>query len=82
MCTATLYWANIGRVVFAASEKELGKLTGEGNEENFTMSLPAKDVIAKGQKMIEVVGPVPDWEKRVMEESEKWWKGHRGGSYT
>jgi tRNA(Arg) A34 adenosine deaminase TadA len=78
MCTGTIYWANIGRVVFAASEKELSKLTGAGNEENFTMGLPCKDVIANGQKMVEVVGPVPEWEEKVVEESGKWWKGHRG----
>ena len=78
MCTGTIYWANIGRVVFAASEKELSKLTGAGNEENFTMELPCKDVIARGQKMVEVVGPVPEWEEKVVEESGKWWKGHRG----
>ena len=50
MCAATCYWENIGRVVYAASEEKLLELTGKGNEEDFTLSWPCKDLFEKGQK--------------------------------
>ena len=37
MCTSTCYWANIGRIVYAASETKLSELTGSGNEENLSL---------------------------------------------
>ncbi|OAP58142.1 hypothetical protein AYL99_07232 [Fonsecaea erecta] len=77
MCTGTLYWSNIGRLVYAASEEKLKDLTGGHNEENMTMSLPCRDVLKAGQKDVEVIGPVPQWEEKVIEESGKWWKEHQ-----
>lgn len=79
MCTGTTYWANIGRIVFAAAEEELKRITGEGNEENFTMSLPCIDVIKAGQKKIEVWGPIDEMQELVVEESDKFWKPIREG---
>ena len=61
MCTGALYWANVGRLVYALSEEELLALTGS-NEENPTFSLPSRDVIDKGQKDIVVVGPISNKE--------------------
>ncbi|KIW25171.1 uncharacterized protein PV07_10832 [Cladophialophora immunda] len=77
MCTGTLYWSNIGRLVYAAGEEKLKDLTGGNNQENMTMSLPCRDVLKAGQKGVEVIGPVKDWEERVVEESGKWWKEHQ-----
>lgn len=74
MCTGTIYWANIGRLIYAASEEELNKLTGAGNGENMTMSLPCREVLSKGQKAVDVVGPVKSWEEKVIRESSKWWR--------
>jgi tRNA(Arg) A34 adenosine deaminase TadA len=74
MCSGTLYWANIGRLVYAASEEELRKLTGEGNDENMTIALFCWKVLESGQKKIEVIGPVKEWEEKVVEESGKWWR--------
>ncbi|MCJ1411658.1 hypothetical protein MMC19_005749 [Ptychographa xylographoides] len=76
MCAGTIYWANIGRVIFAASECKLRELTGNANEENFTMSLAARDVLKAGQKPILVVGPVllDDWEEKVVKDSDLYWK--------
>jgi len=76
MCSGTIYWANIGRLIYAASEEELNKLTGSGNGENMTMSLPCRDVLRRGQKAIEVVGPVKTWAEKVIRESGKWWREH------
>ncbi|KAF2192429.1 cmp/dcmp deaminase, zinc-binding protein [Zopfia rhizophila CBS 207.26] len=78
-CAATCYWANIGRVVYAASEARLLELTGEGNEENMTLSLPCRDIFAKGQKNVQVWGLIARWEERVVAESDKYWKPIREG---
>ena len=79
MCTGTIYWANIGSVLYAASEEDLKELTGSGNEVNPTMSLPCREVIEKGQRDIEVIGPVEEWRRKVIEESRDWWEKHRPG---
>jgi tRNA(Arg) A34 adenosine deaminase TadA len=57
MCAGAIYWANIGRVVYGLSEEGLYKMTG-ANEENPTLSLPCREVFARGQRKIEIVGPL------------------------
>ena len=59
MCAGTIYWADIGHVVYGAEETALHALTGN-HPENPTLSLPCREVFARGQKHIEVVGPVPE----------------------
>ena len=56
MCAGAIYWSNIGRVVFGLSEAGLARLTGD-DPENPTMHLPCRDVFARGQRPIEVLGP-------------------------
>lgn len=73
MCTSTLYWANIGRLVYAASEEQLGELTGKENEGNFTMSWPCREVLKGGQKDVEVWGPLEGLDEVVIEESNIYW---------
>ncbi|GLS15020.1 nucleoside deaminase [Hydrogenophaga electricum] len=58
MCAGTVYWAGIGRVVYGAEETALLALTGN-HPENPTLSLPCREVFARGQRPTEVVGPVP-----------------------
>lgn len=74
MCAGTIYWSGIGRVIYAASEERLKELTGTNNEENMTMSLPCRMVFNSGQRPIEVIGPVPSWEIKVVTESGRWWR--------
>jgi tRNA(Arg) A34 adenosine deaminase TadA len=57
MCSGALYWSGIGRLVYALSERELLELTGD-DPENPTMSLPCREVLSRGQRKIEVLGPV------------------------
>ncbi len=57
MCSGATYWAGVGRVVYGLSEAELYKLTGD-NPDNLTMRLPCREVFARGQQEIEVVGPL------------------------
>lgn len=74
MCTATCYWAHIGRIVYAAAETDLARITGEGNEENMTMAMPCRDVLQGSQKDIEIIGPIEGLDAVVVEESDVYWK--------
>ena len=57
MCAGAIYWMGIGRVVFALSEAGLRQYTGS-HEQNPTLRLPCREVFARGQKPIAVVGPL------------------------
>lgn len=57
MCAGAVYWTGIGRVVYALSEHKLLGLTGD-HPENPTFSLPCREVFSRGQRQVEVVGPV------------------------
>lgn len=74
MCAGTIYWAGIGRLVYAAAEARLKELTGSNNTENMTMDMPCRTVLQAGQRQVEVIGPVSSWEQKVVEESGKWWR--------
>lgn len=70
MCAGGTYWAGIGRLVFGMTEERLGELTGD-NPENLTMSLPCRQVLAAGQRGVEVIGPFAELEEDIV-------AGHRG----
>ena len=57
MCAAMIYWANIGRVVYAVSNVQLDELAGE-NAESLTMSWNCRDIFAGGKKNVQIIGPV------------------------
>ncbi|KAF9892631.1 hypothetical protein FE257_001033 [Aspergillus nanangensis] len=77
MCAGTIYWANIGRLVYLASEKELQRVVGDGNPENLTLDLPCRTVFKQGQRKVDVIGPVADWEPKVIEDSRRYWGSRR-----
>ena len=64
MCAGAIYWAN--------TERRLLELTGS-NEQNPTFDLPCREVFARGQKAIEVVGPVPEVEVDAAKVHEGYW---------
>ena len=72
MCAATAYWANIGRIVYGASEEQLLALTGS-HTENPTLNLPCRDVFASGQKTIQVIGPVPELQAELLATHASFW---------
>ena len=74
MCTATSYWTNIGRIVYAASETQLVELTGEGNVENMTMAMPCRKVLEGSQKDVQIIGPVEEMGEIVVRESDEYWR--------
>ncbi|MCX7023169.1 MAG: nucleoside deaminase [Spirochaetes bacterium] len=57
MCSGAIYWSGIGRVVYALSEAALKALTGD-DPGNPTLDLPCREVFARGQRIVEVEGPV------------------------
>jgi tRNA(Arg) A34 adenosine deaminase TadA len=77
MCTATIYWAHIGGIVFGASNEALAKLTGAGNRENITMKWHCREVLEGSQKDVMVVGPVEGVEEEVVRESDVYWSKTR-----
>jgi tRNA(Arg) A34 adenosine deaminase TadA len=56
MCSGAIYWASIGRLVYALSEDGLYAITGN-NPENPTMRLPCRIVLTRGQHEVEILGP-------------------------
>ena len=73
MCAGTVYWAGIGRVVFGASEEALLALTGN-HDENPTLSLPCREVFARGQRPVEVIGPVDAIAEELLAPHQGFWK--------
>jgi tRNA(Arg) A34 adenosine deaminase TadA len=67
MCSGAIYWSGIARVVFALSEEGLLELTGS-NDENPTMHLPCREVLSRGQRPIEIVGPMLEDEAKKVHE--------------
>ena len=57
MCAGAIYWAGIGRVVYALSEVRLLGLTGD-HPDNPTLMLPCREVFAQGSRTTEVTGPL------------------------
>jgi tRNA(Arg) A34 adenosine deaminase TadA len=56
MCAGSIYWANIGAVVFGMTEHQLLEITG-GHAENRTQDLPCTVVFGAGQRPVQVRGP-------------------------
>lgn len=72
MCAGAIYWAGIGRVVYGMSEKELLAQTG-ADPQNPTFDLPCREVFARGQKKIQVIGPFPELVEEIAEVHKDYW---------
>lgn len=72
MCAGAIYWAGIGRVVYGMTEKDLLSHTGS-DPQNPTFDLPCREVFARGQKNIEVVGPFPELVEEIAEVHKDYW---------
>jgi tRNA(Arg) A34 adenosine deaminase TadA len=67
MCAGAIYWSGVGRVVFGLSERGLLAFTGS-NAENPTLDLPCREVFARGQRKVVVIGPLLDDEAAKVHE--------------
>jgi tRNA(Arg) A34 adenosine deaminase TadA len=73
MCAGTQYWSHIGRLVYGMSERRLLEMTGN-HAENPTLDLPCREVFARGQKSIEVIGPVAEVEEEIAALHRDFWR--------
>jgi tRNA(Arg) A34 adenosine deaminase TadA len=73
MCAGTQYWAHIGRVVYGMEERELLQLTGN-HAENPTLDLPCREVFARGQKDLRVIGPAPQLHDEIAALHRTFWQ--------
>ncbi|HTG69959.1 MAG TPA: nucleoside deaminase [Candidatus Udaeobacter sp.] len=73
MCAGSIYWGNVGTVVYGISEKRLAQLTGD-DEQNPTLDLPCRNVFMQGRKPIQVIGPFPEVEEAAVAVHEGYWR--------
>ena len=64
MCSGAIFWAGISRVVFGLSEVGLLELVAHLPAGNF-LNLPCREVLARGDHTVEVVGPLLEDEARI-----------------
>lgn len=72
MCAGTLYWSNIGRLVYGVAETRLLELTGN-HAENPTLNLPCRSLFSTGQKPIRVWGEIPEVANEILEVHRDFW---------
>ncbi len=63
MCSGAIYWAGIGRVVFALAESSLRAITAP-YPDTPTLAHPCRLVFADGSRAVEVTGPLLEDEAR------------------
>ena len=59
MCAGTQYWANIGKLVYGITERQLLAYTGS-HSENPTMDVPCRTIYEHSQKALQVWGPIEE----------------------
>lgn len=64
MCAGSIYWANIGTIVYGCTEEKLLSLTGD-DAENMTLNLSCRQLFKSGQKDVRVFGPFDEIEDEV-----------------
>jgi tRNA(Arg) A34 adenosine deaminase TadA len=65
MCSGAIYWSGIGRVVFAVSQRSLNQIVQHLPAQTY-LSLSCREVFARGNRPIEVVGPLLEDEARYV----------------
>lgn len=73
MCAGTQYWANIGKLVFGITERQLLAYTG-AHSENPTMDVPCRYIFEHSQKAIQVWGPVEEVALEIGELHQTFWE--------
>lgn len=73
MCSGTIYWANIGRVVYGMTEHDLLQCTGN-HQENPTLSVSAAYVFKHGQKQVQLIGPIDEIAQETQVIQQQFWQ--------
>jgi tRNA(Arg) A34 adenosine deaminase TadA len=66
MCCGAAYWSGIKRIVFGCSEEALKEIAGD------SMLIPSREVLARGVRKIEVIGPILEEESLALHR--RYWK--------
>ena len=66
MCAGAIFWGNVRRVVYGLSVEGLNKMVDEDDKD--VLNLPCRELFGKGQKPIEVIGPMLEEEAREVHE--------------
>ena len=61
MCTGSIFWGGVGRVVYALSEDGLYAMTGDSPHK---LPVGCREILAHGARPIEVLGPAIEEEAR------------------
>ena len=78
MCAGTIYWANIGAVVYGMTEHRLLEITA-GHTENLTQDLPCTVVFGAGQRKVEVRGPFEQLSHEIAQTHMGFWSTRGAG---
>src|ERR1700690_2505824 len=70
MCAGAIHWSQIGRVVYALSEIDLYAIVGPSPEH---LLLPCRDVFARSQRTVEVLGPALELYNEARAVHENFW---------
>lgn len=70
MCAGAIHWGNVRRIVYALSEVALYEIIGPSAEH---LSLPCREVFARSQQSVEVVGPAPELDAVARAVHEGFW---------
>ncbi len=57
MCASAIYWTGVGKLVYGLSKPEYYNIVGKENP-NWVFEISAREVLAKGRRNVEVVGPI------------------------
>ena len=72
MCAGTIYWANIGTVVYGMTEHQLLTITS-GHTENLTQDLPCALVFGAGQRKVGIRGPFVELSEEIADAHKGFW---------
>jgi tRNA(Arg) A34 adenosine deaminase TadA len=71
MCAGAIFWGSVGRIVFSVSGWTLRMIVDQ-NPANPTLAMPCGELLERGNRHIEVVGPL--LEKEGLKVHEGYWK--------
>lgn len=70
MCAGAIHWGNVRRVVYALGEPDLYTIIGPSPEH---LMLPCREVFARSQRPVEVIGPASELNAEARAVHEGFW---------
>jgi len=72
MCAGAVYWANIGRLVYAMAESDLFSINGNHRDKP-SLNSSCRSILGQGQKNIIVSGPSEELRAEALAIHNKYW---------